>query len=82
MKNSADLQLKEGERRRKWNNTTSIPRFLGQRFNNLQGTALLTSLVQYGKIRSKLSTEAGYGILVVIIRSPKNYIEKHMSVIG
>ena len=31
------------------NNTISFPGFLGQRFNNLQRTALLTSLIQCGE---------------------------------
>ena len=31
------------------NNTTLSPGFFGQRFNNLQRVALLTSLIQYGE---------------------------------
>ena len=45
------------------NNTTSSPGFLGQWFNNLQRAALLTSSVEYDKIRQIWSTAAGYGEL-------------------
>ena len=39
------------------NNTTSSPVFLGHRFNNLQRAAVLTSLVQYDKIRFKFNQQ-------------------------
>ena len=32
------------------NNTISLPAFFGQRFNNLQRAALLTSLIQYDEV--------------------------------
>ena len=48
------------------NNTDSSPAFFGQRFNNLQRTALLTSLIQYGEVSFQIWwTTAGYGELCV-----------------
>ena len=49
------------------NNTTMSPGFLDQRFNNLQRTALLMSLVQYDSQSSLQiwATAAGYGELHV-----------------
>ena len=45
-------------------NTISSPGFLGQRFNNLQQTALFMSLVQYDKGSFQIcSLAAGYGEL-------------------
>ena len=44
------------------NNTISSPGFLGQRFNNLQRAAFLTSLVQCDKDSFQIwSTADGYG---------------------
>ena len=46
------------------NNIISSPGFLGQRFNNLQRAALLTSLIQYGEDSFQIWwTAAGYGKL-------------------
>ena len=39
------------------NNETSSRGFLGQRFNNLQPAALLTSVVQYDKIFSEFGQQ-------------------------
>ena len=48
------------------NNTISFPGSLGQRFNNLQRVAFLTSLVQNDKDSFQIwSTVAGYGELCV-----------------
>ena len=40
--------------------TTFFPGFLGQRFNNLQRAALLTSLVQYDKVSSKYLVKSSW----------------------
>ena len=39
------------------NKTILSPDFLGQRFNNLQRTALLTSLIKYVRILSEFGQE-------------------------
>ena len=55
------------------NNTISSPVVFGQRFNNLQRAALLTSLIQYDEVSFQIWwTAAGYGELCVWFQPIRN----------